>query len=533
MNFPSGSIPPARGPRPRPGARRPQKPNRFSWLRRPRLPGMRFGTAWSGLRLALAAHPRRAIGFAALAIACVLLVAMNSLPVALAPIAPRLALAVSPGHPDTLLEIARDDRRQMIALLHPPPADPKAAASSGGSGAATASSAPQAGRDGEAEAGPDAETDADPSGGEPAAMPAADLERLRSDIRDRARAVLRSAPLSAEAYRLLGEAEEIPEDVRAAMLNAFALSRREPVATFFLLLEAYERRAFADVLEKADALLRNTPALNAYTSSYLTPMLSDPEARAALVDALKEQPPWRRAFLQSLGDKVSSDDGVELFLAMKQAGSPASSAELTPYLLARLQNAKDPQGSYNVWLQLLSDEELARLLPVNNADFAADPSGAPFDWRITRGRNVNVRIVKLKDEPEARAIRTDFGVGRVQFGGVSQVVFLRPGSYQFEGQQFGTMSAKRGMVWEVRCFPKSNLLGQSGQLFGSRRGWQGFEFPFTVPPTECPAQIIRLLHDSRSASEEYASGDIQFSKIRVNPSPGDGANGESAPPVAR
>ncbi|OYY11094.1 MAG: hypothetical protein B7Y70_07515 [Rhizobiales bacterium 35-68-8] len=531
MNFPSGFIPPARGPRP--GARRPQKPGRFSWLRRPRLPRLRVGGVWQGLRTALAAHTRRAIGFAVLAIACVLLVAMNSLPVALAPVAPRLALAVSPGHPSSLLQIARDDRREMTALLHPPPADAKAAAPAGRSGAASGSSATQAGGDADADAGPDAETPEDPDAAEPATTPGADLQHLRADIRDRARAVLRSAPLTAEAYRLLGEAEETPDEVRTAMLNAFALSRREPVATFTLLIEAYERRAFADALEKADALLRNTPALNSYTSSYLTPMLSDPDARAALVDVLKQKPPWRTAFLQSLGDKVSSDDGVELFLAMKQAGSPASSAELTPYLLARLQNAKDPQGSYNVWLQLLSDEELARLLPVNNADFAADPSGTPFDWRITRGRNVTVRIVRLKDEPEARAIRTDFGVGRVRFGGVSQVVFLRPGSYMFEGQQFGTMSAKRGMVWEVRCFPKSNLLGQSSQLFGSRRGWQGFEFPFTVPPTGCQTQIIRLLHDSRSASEEYASGDIQFSKIRVNPAAADGANGESYLPAGR
>lgn len=503
MNFPFGPLP-ARGSRP--GARK-AKPGGWlsgllSGLRLPKLPRISPGLSWGGLKQALRAHPRRAGAFAGLGLVLFLLVWFGSFPVALAPLSPRLALLLAPGNPVAMMQVAHQDRRELNRLLNPPPADTRSS---------TARARPAA-TGGETPAGETAAVEA-PSPD----VTTAEVQRLRDDIRDMARRIVVKSPLMADVYRLLGETAETPDAARLDMQNAYALSRREAVAAFWLLNDAFQRRDYVDGLAKIDTLLRTTPALNTYTYAYLAPMVSDPDARAALVEALKVYPPWRPAFFQSLGDKVNSDDGVLLFLALKEAGAPATYAEMTPYLQARLYAAKDPQGSYNVWLQLLSDEELARLLPVNNPNFASDPSGSPFDWRIGRSSNVSVRLVRIKDDPQARAIRAEFGIGRVRFGGVSQVVFMRPGSYRFEGEQTGTMSAKRGMLWEVRCFPKNDLLGQSGQLFGSRRGWQGFEFDFKVPELGCQTQIIRLLHDARSASEEYASGDIMFSKIEVVP----------------
>lgn len=505
MNLLFRSPFPRRGQRPGPRKRGGHAPG----PKRFKVPKLGLGQAWRAFRAAILAHPRRAAGFAVLGIALLAFIATTSLPLALLPVAPRLVLLLAPGNPYAQLRMAEQERRELIARLTPPAPEPTTPATKSSSAPGSTSGATPS---------PGADTAPAPARApeDPEAL-AADIRRLQADIRERAARVLGAAPLSSGAYRMLGETATSTDAARQALATALALSKREPVAALWLLNDAFQRGDYADVLRKADMLLRTSPELNAYTYSYLQSMASDPEARSALADELKTMPLWRASFMGSLGNVLNTDDGLALFLALKERGAPVSTQEIAHYLRARLFNAKEAQGSYNVWLQLLSDEELARLLPLNNANFATDPSGAPFDWTIARSNNVQVRFLRQKEDPDARALRIEFGIGRLRFGGISQVVFLRPGLYHFEGQQSGTMTAKRGMVWEVRCFQGNALLGQSSQLFGASRGWQGFEFGFTVPELGCPTQVVRLLHDSRSTSEEYASGEILFSKIRLAP----------------
>lgn len=523
---------PRRGPRPGPGGPRKQGGARPR-LPQLTLPRLGLGEGWRRLRATLAAHPRRAAGFFVLGLALLLFVGMTSLPLALLRVSPRLALLLSPNHPYTQLWAAEAKWRDLIARLKTPSPEPKEdAAVAGAASGSVSSEGDSPAREMAGNSTPDAASDpAKDAAKDPAKDPVAgaqDVTDLLADIQARAVGILHAIPLSSAAYRLIGETAKSPDDAREALRTAFSLSRREPIATLWLLNDAFQRRDFPDVVRKADVLLRNAPELNAYTYKYLQAMPADPEARAALADGLAAMPPWRGGFMALLGASTDTDDGLALFLDLKQRGAPASAAEVTPYLRARLNAAKDTQGSYNLWLQLLSDQELAALLPLNNGRFATDPSGAPFDWILGRSSNVSVRFARLKDDPGGRALRLEFGIGRVRFGGMSQVVFLRPGPYSFKGQQSGTMSAKRGMVWEVRCFKANDALGQSSQLFGAPRGWQDFSFDFTVPERGCLTQTVRLVHDSRSASEEYASGEILFSNIRVEPAAP--AEPDSSPP---
>lgn len=62
------------------------------------------------------------------------------------------------------------------------------------------------------------------------------------------------------------------------------------------------------------------------------------------------------------------------------------------------------------------------------------------------------------------------------------------------------------------------MAGQSDQLMGTARGWQEFSFDVTIADDGgCDAQRLRLIHDARSASEQFASGEIQFESLRVEP----------------
>jgi hypothetical protein len=472
------------------------RPPRLLWLR--------------NLRLAVAAHPRRAAVFGVLGLLLIGFIATSSLPMALAESYPRLALMLYPDHPQALMTLARGEQRALAAALPAPPA--QADAPSGTEAAApadaTAETPEPAAATGEAVT-------------EPLTPPASpeELAARRATIRDLASRTLAQAPLAADAYRLLGDTSEDLEITRQAMTEAVARSRRETVAAFWLLHQAYEGGDPDGVVRMANVLLRTRPELDRFTLSYLNSLVLTPEGRDALAAALLAQPSWRPLFLGNLGQQLAASDApLTLFQQLKAAGSPPTEEELVPFLRARMAADKSAGAAYNIWLQLLSADELAKVRPVNNIDFAAAPSTLPFNWNVPRSRNAFVDFLPRGEANAGRTLRVRFGIGQVGFYGVSQVTFLAPGTYRFTGMQKGSMSAKRGMRWQVQCYSSSQMAGQSDQLMGTPRGWQEFAFDVTIPDDGgCDAQRLRLIHDARSASEQFASGEIQFESLRLEP----------------
>lgn len=511
------------------GRRRPPRARpRFVWLR--------------NLRLAAAVHPRRCAALAAGLVALAALIATTSLPMALAESHPQLALWLYPDHPRALLALARTERVKIATATAR--AEQEAAAQAELAAAATAGENADRGASPPSPAdealpeddtlarqerehsaslaaprdGPDEETaEAEQEPGPP---PAADeLAAMRAHIRDLAARIAAAAPLEASAYRLLGDATDDLDTSRRAMLEAVARSRRETVAAFWLMHQDYERKDYPGVVALAEVLLQTRPALNQYTLSYLNSLALEPEGRAALVAALVRNPSWRPLFLSSMGTKLAvSDAPLALIQAMKEAGSPPGQAELIPLLRARMAAEKRAEGAYNIWLQMLPAEEVLKVQPVNNLDFSADPGTLPFNWNIPRSVNAFVDLQPRGDEQAGRVLRIRFGVGRIRLGGVEQVTFLRPGAYRFSGEQKGLMSSKRGMVWQVLCYPGGPVAGQSSQLMGAPRVWRPFSFDIAIPDDgRCDAQRLRLIHDSRSTSEQFASGEIQFQSLHIAP----------------
>jgi hypothetical protein len=53
-------------------------------------------------------------------------------------------------------------------------------------------------------------------------------------------------------------------------------------------------------------------------------------------------------------------------------------------------------------------------------------------------------------------------------------------------------------------------------LLGQSREWRIFTLEAEVPPLEdCRGQVLRLFHDSRTASEELLTGEVWFSDLRL------------------
>lgn len=511
------------------GERRPRKKRRQARRRLPLYLGLAF-----------AVHPVRAGLLAGLGLLLTVFVATTSLPMALAEPYPRLALLLHPNHPQALLTLAREERQALLALTpddetdigngptgqggaDPAATDATAADIAADTGTADTSTADPAPAGAEAPVDPLAEP---PPEGDPAeaTVPArtatpAEIEARRATIRDLANRIIARAPLNAAAYRLLGDASDDPEIRRQAMVDAVARSRRESVAVFWLLQHAYTTQDYAAAVAMADALMRTRPALSRFTLSYLYSMVLSPEGREALAVELARNPSWRTRFFAAMGPSLAaSDDPLQLFALLKEAGSPPTDKEMTPFLRQRMLTDGHAVAAYNIWLQMLSDEQVLGVRPVNNLDFAQDPGPLPFGWNLPRSVNAFVDFVHKPAGESGRILRVRFGVGQVKFGNLAQVTLLGPGTYRFQGEQKGTMSSKRGMRWQVACYPSNRVVGQSDQLLGSPRQWREFDFTFTIPDTGgCSTQQVRLVHDARTPSEQFASGEILFQSLDIQP----------------
>ncbi len=97
-----------------------------------------------------------------------------------------------------------------------------------------------------------------------------------------------------------------------------------------------------------------------------------------------------------------------------------------------------------------------------------------------------------------------------------QVLVLPPGHYRLEGKLRGSIIGKRGLRWQLTCLSGAPVLGETDMLMGESEEWRAFALEAQVPQSkECVGQVVRLFHDSRSASEEYITGEVWFGGLHL------------------
>jgi len=457
---------------------------------------------------ALLAHPLRTvfIGFASATLAW--LVLTKSLPYALAPTNPDLALRLNPDNPIALLAKAERARAALLAIVTRAAAAAKTRRRADGRQRSTAP-------------GP-AGTKAHPS---QTALPEfsspearnVERQRLRKKIRTTARHIIRVDPLNATAYRLLGEVTDDPQRVRVLMQQAVRRSRHESAALFWLLNDAFAGKDFPAALNYADWLLLTRPALTRYVMAYLAEIARVPAGRALVVDRLATAPKWRGAFIRALSAGVGREKQVlELMNRLKRTANPLTARELSPYIHALIGKRKVYEA-YNVWLQLLPEAQLVSLGFLTNGEFESNPSGLPFDWQTGRPRNATFEFSPRPDGETGRALHLLLGPGRVTFPSIRQTIILAPGPYRLQVSYRGSIRGKRGLRWRVSClFGRRQIIAQTDMLRGVVKKWRPIDLEFTVPDAPgCQAQQLSLIHDARSASEELVSGEAWFDDLKL------------------
>jgi hypothetical protein len=283
----------------------------------------------------------------------------------------------------------------------------------------------------------------------------------------------------------------------------------------------YQDGNYYAAIKNADTLLRTRPQSARHVVPILGKIAEQASASGELKQLLASNPPWRKAFFDGLAAGISdARTPLDILLSLKDTPAPPTSAELGSYLQL-LVSRGFYDLAYYTWLQFLPAEQLGKIGLLFNGDFEVAPSGLPFDWVFSRGSGVAAKIAERSDKEGDHALFLEFGVGRVDFPRITQLLTLAPGRYRFRGSANMDLVSQRGLQWRITCSGKETTqIGESLTLQGSGAGWQDFSFSFTVPDTDCPAQLVQLVFDARWASEQFISGSVWLDDIQIVREPG-------------
>ncbi len=339
------------------------------------------------------------------------------------------------------------------------------------------------------------------------------LEEAGGQLRD----ALAAFPIDARALRLFGQLSEREHDkasVARAMQAAARYSSQETIAIDWLMRNSFINRDYHKAAYYADILLRTRPEAASFALPILGRMAEDEVGKKEVEAIFASGPPWRFWFFNELGMSVTNArTPLELLLSLKDSSAPPTEGELQAYILFLFQHNLY-KFAYFAWRQFLPEDQLTKTGLLFNGDFETKPSGVSFDWKLEPPDGAILDIGPRPDAPGKNALFVEFGQGRVNFKGASEMVVLPPGGYRLIGLYDGQIAGQRGMQWSVVCWGGATI-GESPMILGAFPEPRQFEFAFKVPATNCDAQIVRLDFVARSSSEQLVSGLIRFHDLSI------------------
>lgn len=339
-----------------------------------------------------------------------------------------------------------------------------------------------------------------------------------TELRAQAARALAADPLSARAIRILGQLAELENDsttASALIAEAVRRSKHDSLAVFMMIRRSLDAEDWDGALFYTDVLMRARHDLVAAVSPVLVRLLEIPAASDKVKSTITRRPVWRSAFLEGMyASLTNARTPLELFLALKEAGSPPSQAEISAYL-DFLNRNRFYDVAYFAWLQFLPPELMISAGFVFNGSFELPASGMPFDWTLPRPLGSTVEIARVPGEPTNRALRIAFGNERVQLGDIQQRILLGPGSYTLTGRLKGEVTGRRGTRVTVSCAATTNeRIAETPMFVGNATTWRPFDVTFNVPAS-CPSQMIRVIHDARFSAEQMVRGTVWYDDIRI------------------
>jgi len=194
-----------------------------------------------------------------------------------------------------------------------------------------------------------------------------------------AREAFRSEPATPDAIAVLALSKE--RDFRRELMEkAFELSRRQRVATGWLIADSAKRDDLSELLEYYDTLLRTSSAAAAVVMPVMAQALSDERSVAFLADLLSTRPPWNYRFWWQVNSTPEAlHNAVQL---RKSLHAPDETKEIYADggLVSALIGQKyfiEAEDLYDFLSQNPSNGSIIR-----NSSFGHEPEYPPLDWQV-------------------------------------------------------------------------------------------------------------------------------------------------------
>ncbi len=335
---------------------------------------------------------------------------------------------------------------------------------------------------------------------------------------DSARRVLANSPLRGQAFRILAQVAERRGDAAQALRLYQIASRRAPrdlPSRAWLAQHYLQQGQYPAALAQIDSLLRMSPGRAAAINPVLVQMAQEPAFADALAHMLAGNPPWRDGTLAALRHpKIGNPEAAGRIMQALQAQGGLSQDEYDRWLDSLMAQGRWGEA-YARWASGVPKPD-GRLPLLYNGDFRQPPSNTGFDWRVKRVPGVLLDFV-----PDAgirgQAAYLNFLDRRVPEGGLSQPLLLGPGHYRLGFRARATaLRSEMGLQWQVVCAGSGTVLARSDPLQGNM-GWTGFQMEFSVPPTGCPGQWLRLVNPVPAGAAQRISGELWLTGFTLLP----------------
>jgi hypothetical protein len=313
------------------------------------------------------------------------------------------------------------------------------------------------------------------------------LTRVKIDpalLEQNALAVLRSEPLSPEAFYVLGIAREQMRTSNSIkeFQTAELISRREPHNELALAIFSAKRGDIQGTVSRLDRAFSVSPDVSQKYIPILAPSLNEPIVAKAFVKFSSR--PW---FLEL------ADAGVGAGVAPAQISGMLDAAERSQGLKAvasyrsRLLSQILARGDFSgarAELAKLAQMERKALESFNFTAGNTDPNLAPMAWSLA---NDAAKSANLSPDGSVQ-----FSIAPEQTGTLAErLTLLEPGSYLFmQRLSYDADNPKMTLVWDATCEGSVNMPIWH-QSVPRRVGRVTYQSRLSIP-TDCPIQHWRL-----------------------------------------
>ncbi|MEO5963311.1 MAG: hypothetical protein ABIP87_07725 [Thermomonas sp.] len=323
-----------------------------------------------------------------------------------------------------------------------------------------------------------------------------------------ARHLLQVEPTDGRGYRILAQvavAQKLPAQALPLFQIAARRAPRDLPARAWLAQHALEQGDVHGAIEQIDSVLTLSPSSGTRIYPVLLTLAKAPEFAEALADALQRNPPWRASMLAALRNAGPDEQGAtsQVMGALQTKGG-MDPAETSALIDALLRSGRWGEAHARWAAPIVANGQPLPIL--YNGDFAQDPAGSGFDWRMP----VTPGVIQDFEQGQGagRMLHLRFLGRRVVSAFLEHPLFLAPGSYIFRFRQRSeALRSENGISWTLACAASSGQpLAESLPLNGSRQ-WSQVELRFMVPADGCQGQWLRLGNAKGVAIGQILGGD--------------------------